>query len=290
MTDVRIAPDRTTPVHNEQELVREYLPLVGHIVNQVSSRVPSHVNRDELTSAGLLALLMSVRSFDPDRGVPFASFAALRIRGAITDELRSMDWASRAVRTKARAIDNARNDLTAVLGRTPTRDELAATLGCSVASLEAADADVERASLKSLQELDPEDDRAIPASSQYAPESLLLQRERIGLLRDGIAELPPRLREVVERYFFQQHLMADIAADLGVTESRVSQLRAEALVYLREAMRESGEDGIAKPARRRTAAQARYAAAVVNRSSLENGLAATTLLAEPRPMAFSGTA
>ncbi|MGH8963336.1 MAG: sigma-70 family RNA polymerase sigma factor, partial [Jatrophihabitantaceae bacterium] len=111
------------------ELVRSHLPLVGHLVREMLGRVPAHVNRDDLISAGMLALVTSAQGYDPTRGVPFGRFAAIRIRGGLTDELRTMDWASRAVRGKAREIDTVRNELAATLGRTPERAEIAQTMG-----------------------------------------------------------------------------------------------------------------------------------------------------------------
>ncbi|MDT4938589.1 MAG: polymerase sigma factor FliA [Pseudonocardiales bacterium] len=214
------------------ELVHTHLPLVGHLVRDVIARVPAHVNRDDLVSAGMLALTMSARSFDPTRGVPFASFAALRIRGALTDELRGMDWASRAVRSRARDIDVVREDLIAALGRTPTRAEIAETLNITVREVDAVDRDVHRAGLLSIDALTPQRRAELPLSDD-GPESILLQREQIALLRGAIDQLPDRLRRVVEDYYFGQRRMAEIAGELGVTESRISQLRSEALRQLR---------------------------------------------------------
>jgi RNA polymerase sigma factor for flagellar operon FliA len=228
-------------------LVREHVGLVGHVVAQVAGRLPGHVAREELTSAGLLALVLAARSFDAGRGVPFAPFALIRIRGAVTDELRAMDWASRAVRSRARELD--------------------------------------RAAVRSLQALDPEEDRTLPQAGD-TPETLLVKREQLGLLREGVAALPARLRSVVERYYFAQHKMADIAADLGVTESRVSQLRAEALGYLRAALHAADPDALPAPAKT-TPGHARYAATVTTGTTLAQRLTHTTPLAEPRTLALS---
>jgi RNA polymerase sigma factor for flagellar operon FliA len=214
------------------ELVRTHLPLVSHLVRDVAARVPAHVHRDDLTSAGLYALTLAAQSFDPARGVPFASFASLRIRGALTDELRAMDWASRAVRSRARDVEAAREDLTSELGRTPTRSEIARRLDLSAHDVDAVDADVHRAGLLSMEALTPQRRAELPVAAD-GPESILLQREQIELLRDAIAALPDRLRLVVEQYYFGQRRMADIAVELGVTESRISQLRSEALRVLR---------------------------------------------------------
>ena len=266
-----------------EELVRTHLPLVGHLVREVLGRVPAHVNRDDLVSAGMLALAMSAKSYDASRGVPFGRFAAIRIRGALTDELRTMDWASRAVRGKAREIESVRNELAATLGRTPNRDEIAHAMGVGVNELDSVEADVQRASVLSIQGLTDNDGADLLGDRDAGPEGLLLHREQLGILRDAIAELPERLRVVVEQYFFAQRKMADIAAELGVTESRVSQLRSEALTMLRAGMRAQDEDAAPAPTpitSRRANAQAAYTAAVATRSTLAGRLQASTLLGE----------
>ena len=204
----RTARPASTCDRQTEDLVRAHLPLVGHIVREVLGRVPSYVRRDELVSAGMYALTLSAASFDDSRGVPFARFAALRIRGAITDELRSMDWASRGVRSKAREIETARNDLTRTFGRTPTNGEIAQAVGFEAAEVDAVDADVQRASVLSLQALTVDGEHGSLPQSSDSPESLLLKREQIGYLHDAIAELPERLRAVVTQYFFEQRKMS----------------------------------------------------------------------------------
>lgn len=279
----------TEPAHlvdpaRVDELVRANLALVGHLVREVLNRVPAHVNRDDLTSAGMYALTLSARSFDASLGVPFARFAAIRIRGALTDELRTMDWASRAVRGKARELNAARTDLTHAVGREPTRSEVASAMGVSMAELSALESDIQRAGLVSLQALPSEDGAAVVPASEVTPEDMVVKREQIGYLHDAVAELPAKLRLVVEQYFFGQRRMADIAEELGVTESRVSQLRSEALVLLRAAMNQSDDQPTDPAPRRGRAAAARqaYTAAVATRSSLAGRLAATTVLGETR--------
>src|SRR5689334_14317227 len=232
-----------------EELIREHLPLVGHLVREVLNRVPAHVNRDDLSSAGMYALTLSAKSFDPAFGVPFPRFASIRIRGALTDELRTMDWASRAVRGKARELNTVRSELTHTIGGEPNRPEVADAMGMSVAELSSLESDVQRAGLVSLQALPSEDGAATVPSTDDQPEETLIKREQIGYLRDAVAELPAKLRLVIEEYFFGQRRMADIAAELGVTESRVSQLRSEALVMLRSAMK-GMDDGPTEPAGR----------------------------------------
>jgi RNA polymerase sigma factor FliA len=268
-----------------EELVRGNLPLVGHIVRGVLSRVPSHVSRDELISAGMYALAVSAASFDASRGVPFARFAAIRIRGAITDELRTMDWASRAVRSKAREVETVRGELQRQFGRTASNDEVAHTMGVSVAELNSVDADVQRASVLSLQAItaDGGDSEPLPTRDE-GPDGLLVRREQIGYLHDAIEELPERLRVVIKEYFFEQRKMSEIAADLGVTESRVSQMRSEALGMIRAGMKGADEPRPAAPAneRGRAAALSAYVQAVSTRSTLSARLDMTNVLGETR--------
>jgi RNA polymerase sigma factor FliA len=273
------------PSETVEELVRAHLPLVGHAVRELLHRIPSHVNRDDLISAGMYALVLTARSFDPTRGVPFGRFAAIRIKGALTDELRGMDWASRAVRSKARELDSVRTSLTTALRRTPTRDEVATAMGVSVREMDNVDSDVQRASVVSLHALTPDAGAELLPTADQGPEALLVHREQIGFLRDAIELLPERLRTVIEQYFFGQRKMADIAADLGVTESRISQLRSEALTMLREGLQATESVPAApRPVARRNSARATYAAAVTNRSTLPERLAHTTLLGEPRAL------
>ncbi len=221
-----------------EALVRDNLALVGHIVRETMTRLPAHIGRDDLTSAGMTALVLSAQGYDESRGVPFARFAAIRIRGALVDELRSMDWASRSVRGRAREVETARNQLAVTLGRSPRPQEVAETLGFSVSELGSIDADVHRASVLSLQGFAPETGAAMVADAQRGPEQLVLDREQLGYLHDAIAELPERLRHVVQAYFFEQRQMADIAAELGVTESRISQLHTKAVLRLRSRLTE----------------------------------------------------
>jgi RNA polymerase sigma factor for flagellar operon FliA len=223
-------------VRNLDELVREHLPLVGHLVRELLYRVPAHVNRDDLVSAGMTALVTAGRGFDPDRGTPFGRFATARIRGALLDELRGLDWASRSVRVRARRLEAAEQELTGALGRTPTSTELAQALGISVEEIGAVEEDVQRAVVLSLQGFTAGTGEDLITDRSAGPEDLLLHRERLGYLADAVAALPERLRTVITGWFLEERPMAEIAAQLGVTESRVSQLRGEALTLLRDGM------------------------------------------------------
>lgn len=234
--DVTSSATSGTAHRDVDELVREHLPLVGYIVRETMARVPGHVHRDDLASAGMYALVLAAQGYDEERGVSFNRYASTRIRGAIVDELRGLDWASRSVRRRVRQIDDVRSELAGKLGRPVTDGEIAQALGMSAEELDAHKQDVSRATVTSLQ-LGPDNtvEDLLPAGSP-SPQELLEQRERIAYLQDAVVHLPARLRAVVEGYFFDERPMADLAQELGVTESRISQMRAEALVLLRDAM------------------------------------------------------
>ncbi len=231
------ASDRVASSTSDDDLVRDHLPLVGYLVAEIAAKLPGHVSRDDLTSAGMMALAQAARGFDAERGVPFARFATVRIRGAIIDELRSHDWASRSVRIKARQRAAAEEELAATLGRHPTPTELASHLGISADELAAVEEDVHRSVVLSLQGFsDAGTLEGMLPHQDPGPEQVLLNRERTSYLVDAVAALPERLRVVVEGYFFNERPMAEIAAELGVTESRISQMRAEALALLKDGM------------------------------------------------------
>jgi RNA polymerase sigma factor for flagellar operon FliA len=276
------APSAGIDRRREEELVRENLPLVGYLVSEMIGRLPAHVTRDELTSAGLAALAQAARGYDDARGVPFARFASTRIRGALIDELRTHDWASRSVRARARKRNAAEEALTAQLGRTPAPEELAAFLGVGVSELDAVQDDVQRAVVLSLQgfgETGTVDEMVV--EREPGPEQLLLHNERIGYLRDAVAVLPDRLRTVVTRYFFEEAPMAIIAAELGVSESRISQMRAEALGLLRDGLNTHLEPELAaatqagRPAGCATRRRESYYAAIAGHSDYRARLAST---------------
>ena len=263
----------------QEELIRTNVPLVGHLVRDMLSRVPNHVHRDDLTSAGLHALVTATRNFDPSRGIPFQRFASTRIRGALLDELRSLDWATRSVRHKARTTDATRQELTVTLGRTPTTEELAQALGTTTTDVHITTNDVQRATVLSLQGFTTGTPDDMVTEPTPGPEEQLLRREQIGYLHHSISALPERLQKVITEYYLQERPMADIAADLEVTESRVSQLRAEALTLLKDGMNthldpdlaatQENPDGVV--ARRR----ATYYAAIAANTNLHSRLALT---------------
>jgi RNA polymerase sigma factor FliA len=268
---------------NPDELVREHLPLVHHVVADMIARVPRHIPRDELTSAALFGLVQAARAYDPDRGVSFDRYARRRMQGALLDDLRSRDWASRGVRAQARKIRSVTDDLTVSLGRTPTASEAGAAAGLSVNEVSRLNDDVHRATVLNYDSVfrDSEDCDAL-STADADPGEVILRRERRAYLRDAVAALPERLRTVVVGCFFEERPMLELARELGVTESRVSQMKAEALGLLREGLDATLETesagtlpGTGRVARRKAA----YFAAVATGSSYRD-----RLNSDPRPL------
>ncbi|SDS96257.1 sigma-70 family RNA polymerase sigma factor [Actinoplanes derwentensis] len=261
----------------QEELIRDNMALVGHMVRETLFKVPPHVHRDDLASAGYAALVTAAQAFDPERGIPFGRFAAVRVRGALLDELRSMDWASRSVRARARRADVAREELTRRLGRTPTAEELAELLGVAVGELASVDDDVQRAAVLSLQGFTAGTAEDMVTDTSLTPEEMLLHRERLGYLHDAVTVLPERLRYVVEASFLGERPLSEVAEALGVTESRVSQLRTEALALLRDGLNTHMEQRQAPVAKDGCVARRRavYAAKIAERSTMASRLSAT---------------
>jgi RNA polymerase sigma factor FliA len=230
--------------------VTEHMPLASFAVNAVAARIslPGHVSREDLLSCAHVALVEVAKRFDPSAGASFATYALARLQGAVLDELRSGDWASRSVRAAARRSDAAADALTISLGRPPSREELAASLGVPRSELDNLQVDVHRAVMVSIDAEVGGDGASLDLpDTGESPERAVLRGERARYLHDAIRALPDRLDEVVERNFFGDESLTDIAQDLGVTLSRVSQMRARALTLLHAAMSEVWQ-GTAVPA------------------------------------------
>jgi RNA polymerase sigma factor for flagellar operon FliA len=237
-------PVKGRSAHEVDALVTEHLPLAAFAVNAVASRIslPSHVSREDLQSCAHVALVEVARRFDPTAGASFATYALARLQGAVLDELRSGDWASRSVRAAARRTDAAADALAISLGRPPTRGELADSLGVARSELDHLRVDVHRAVMVSIDaETGPDGTSLDLPDTGESPERALLRGERARHLHEAIRALPDRLDEVIERNFFGDESLTDIAEDLGVTLSRVSQMRARALTLLHAAMGEIWE-------------------------------------------------
>jgi RNA polymerase sigma factor for flagellar operon FliA len=223
-------------------LLTEHLSLVHHVARQLGRRLGDKVDHDELVSAGILGLMSAMGAFDPRRGLAFSTFAVPRIRGAILDELRRQDHVPRSVRRKTREIETARQALAAKLCRAPDDEELAAELGVPLETLWKWQADVESAVRLPLDRPARTRGDAAPASvidllhtePSDAVDEQIGREEEIALLRKAILDLREQERTVLGLYYFEGLKIHEIARILGVTDSRVSQVRSKALSRLRE--------------------------------------------------------
>lgn len=218
------------PEHARDQLVVDHLHIVGAATAYVSSRI-SHVSRDDLASAGALALVRAAEKFDASLGVPFGAFARARVNWALKDELRSMDWAPRDVRVRAKQTAKVRQTLSAALGRTPTVGEIAAAMGVDTAVAREGLADAERM----LTSLDAPDAPEIVWTG-YLPEELAIASERDEFLRRAVAALPERKRSIITAIYFDDRTVTELADELGVSHAAVSQQRAAAVRMLRDAL------------------------------------------------------
>jgi RNA polymerase sigma factor FliA len=227
-----------------ERLVVAYSPLVKFIAGRMASGLPAHVEESDLISYGLLGLIGAIERFDLEREIKFETFAVARIKGAIIDELRSLDWVPRSVRAKARDVEKAHAALEAKHGRTPTDEEMAEQLEITLEEFNGALLDIANSSVLALDDLwtfaDPEggggqisvldtiqDPAAVDPHSE-AEASALKDR-----LADAIESLPERERLVIALYYYENLTLREIGEVLGVTESRVSQLHTKAVLALR---------------------------------------------------------
>ncbi|MFJ6001300.1 sigma-70 family RNA polymerase sigma factor [Arthrobacter sp. NPDC092385] len=222
---------------DREELIVDNLPLVGYLVSALCARA-THLSREDLASVGAIALITSADSFDPTLGVPFGAYARRRITGAFADEMRANDWAPRSVRRRIGDTLAAQGSLAASLGRTPTTDELAVTLGLSRQEVQSALDDAGR----SVQTLDETVLDIVPAVDPL-PEASLLADEQVRHLRAAVAHLPGRMRHIIEQVFFEGRSVTEVAGELGTTHSAVSQQKSEALRLLQDGLATHYADG-----------------------------------------------
>jgi RNA polymerase sigma factor FliA len=218
------------------------LPQVRFIARRIHSRLPAHVPFDDLLQAGVLGLLDALRKFDPGRRVQFESYMKFRIRGAILDELRSLDWSPRELRRKARRLEEAEQQLRARLGREPAAAELAKALGISLAQYHRLTGELRGLDLGSLQEAATSGDEGaeLDLTSRLAspvftsPLVMYTGQEQRARLEAGLRRLPERERLALTLYYYEELTMKEVGEVLAVGESRVSQLHSSALVRLRQ--------------------------------------------------------
>lgn len=228
---------------DEKELVERYLPLVRNVVDRLKITLPVHVAAEDLYSIGVTGLMTAVRRYDPNKCDTFARYATTRIRGAILDELRRMDWCSRDARGRARKIKQAVATLHPRLGRPPTPAEVRDHLGLSQreydrwvedaqpATFVAIDDEAAAAGTAGATSHDRLPDESVPSGREVTENAELLQ-----VLGETIAALPETPRKVLALYYFEGLRLAEIAAVFGLTESRICQIHSQAILLLRGRM------------------------------------------------------
>jgi RNA polymerase sigma factor for flagellar operon FliA len=232
---------RTKDKGLRDRLILTYAPLVKYVAGRLGSGLPAHVDEGDLVSYGLLGLIGAIERYDPGRDIKFETYAISRIKGAIIDELRALDWVPRSVRSRAREIERAISEIEAKTGTAPTDEQIAAKLGISVDELEESLTDIGRSSIAALDELwsvSGEGDQislmdTIEDETGPRPETALDQTETREALADAIARLPEREKLVVTLYYYEELTLREIGEVLGVTESRVSQLHTKAILRLK---------------------------------------------------------
>jgi RNA polymerase sigma factor for flagellar operon FliA len=233
-----------------ERLVVAYSPMVKFVAGRLGAGLPSHVDDADLISYGLMGLIGSIERFEPERGIKFETFAMTRIRGAIIDELRSLDWVPRSVRSRAREIEAAQAKLEHTLQRAPSEAELAAALEISEDELQTSLLEIANSSVYALDELwtvsDSSGDQVslldtISDPRADDPQESLASSEIKDRLTEAIASLPEREQLVVALYYYENLTLREIGEVLGVTESRVSQLHTKAVMRLKSGL-QPGDD------------------------------------------------
>ena len=229
-----VVPDR-------EQMLLEHLPTVRYIARRIHERLPQHVELDDLISAGVVGLIDAFSKFDHSKQVQFKSYAQFRIRGAILDSLRTLDWSPRELRRKGRAVEEAIRASTHKLGRTPAENEIAREMDLGLGEYQQLLGELKGLEIGSLHMERTEDSgdqelSYIPGSPDEDPLFRCLQGELKQRLIDAIEELPEKERMVLTLYYYEELTMKEIGLTLGVVESRVSQIHSLAVVRLRAAL------------------------------------------------------
>jgi RNA polymerase sigma factor for flagellar operon FliA len=232
-------PNKLTPQQRDK-LIMEYAPLIKFIAQKIAIRLPSNIELDDLISSGVIGLMDAIEKYDPSRDNKFKTYAEFRIRGAILDELRSQDWVPRSVRDKAKLLDRTVIELEAEFGRTPADEEVAERLDISMEEFYDLVNQVKPVSVLSIDEqqtFSNVDKKSIlnlldgcKLNNPYSQLNMKTIKKTIML---SIEDLPERQRLVLSLYYYEDLNLKEIGKVLRVTESRVSQLHAQAVQRLR---------------------------------------------------------
>ena len=225
---------------DEKELLERYLPLVRNVVDRLKLTLPAHVDADDLYSVGVTGLIAAVRRFNPEQQATFAAYATTRVRGAVLDELRRLDWFPRRARAKARKIKTAISELEQRLGRAPTEDEIRLQLGLTAKEYAHWMVEVRPISFVAIDDNGETEDgggtsrHEMIADEQAVPVQLSMENEELGqLVAQKLQELPDIQRRVLAMYYHENLRLAEIAAVFNLTESRICQIHARAILGLR---------------------------------------------------------
>jgi RNA polymerase sigma factor for flagellar operon FliA len=226
-----------TPAEREA-LINETLPLIKHIAHRVATRLPSNIELQDLINAGVIGLLDAIDKFEPERNVKFKTYAEVRIRGAILDSLRNLDWAPRSLRKKSRDLEKTYADLSQRLGRPATDEEMSEAMGEELEDFHALVDQLHGLTIGSFENLsDGEDSDSYlnyyPDDGSNDPYVKFEVNELTKILVDAIENLPEKERLVLSLYYYEEFTMKEIGSLLGVNESRVSQLHTKAMLRLR---------------------------------------------------------
>jgi RNA polymerase sigma factor FliA len=225
-----------------ERLVVAYSPLVKYVAGRMASGLPAHVDEADLISYGLVGLINAIERFELEREIKFETYAITRIKGAIIDELRTLDWVPRSVRARARAIEKANAKLEHQLQRAPTDEEMARELSFTLEEFQNALLQISNSSVAALDELwsvsDSSGDQVslldtLPDERATDPAAAMDQTELKERVADAISRLPEREKLVIALYYYENLTLREIGEVLGVTESRVSQLHTKAVLRLR---------------------------------------------------------
>jgi RNA polymerase sigma factor FliA len=228
---------------SREEIIHKYLHLVKYVAGRISVNLPSNVDIDDLINDGVFGLIDAIEKFDDSRAVKFETYAITRINGAIIDALRCLDWVPRTVRRRAREIDRAHEELEFELGRDPTDEELAKRLNMSMSQLDRTRQRVRGTSVVSLEDPLPNvgDHELFVRDTLEDTESDVTSEIERGEQREelvrAVESLTPQERTVIQRFYFNGETLKEIKVELGVSESRVSQIHAQAVTHLRQMLR-----------------------------------------------------
>ncbi|MBN2233021.1 MAG: FliA/WhiG family RNA polymerase sigma factor [Deltaproteobacteria bacterium] len=223
-----------------EAMVVEYLPLIQRVAQRIASRLPDNVDLNDLINSGVIGLIDAISKFDPSRGIKFKTYAEIRVRGAILDELRTQDWASRSLRSDNNLLENTYNYLEHKFGRPAEDEEVAEALGVSLEEFYKLLAKAKGISLINFEDLHFENGEELRDPYEYVrlldsedPFGLFKDKEMRSMLVEAIDQLPERERLVLSLYYFEDLNLKEIGLIMGVSESRVCQLRTKAIIHLK---------------------------------------------------------